>query len=328
MEDADMDFKSGLVEILERHGVAPSGGLVGDIMALAVGSRDDPADLSSCLRRFLAAKRADSLSAKTLSNYKGRLSLFVGWMGGARAAASVSPDDIRDYMVSLSDGRMLKPSSRATDCCILKGFFGWMLDEGITSRNPAAKIKQPKYGKKDLRHPLSREDVELMRLACSTPRERAMLEILYSTGCRLGEVAAMTVGAVDFAARSISVTGKGSKARIVYFSPAAKIHLERYLGARIHDGRGALFVAGSGPGAPLGGRSIEKEMKSLGARAGVELKTCPHALRHTFASHALARGMQLDVIRSLLGHETMATTEIYAKMSQSAVKEAYDRLSL
>ena len=184
-----------------------------------------------------------------------------------------------------------------------------------------SKIKSLKLDKKGARQALTVEELERLRDACKTYREKALIEFLVSTGCRLSEVAQLRAADLNLADRSVQVTGKGDKDRVVYFSVRARLMLQEYMVQR--KGGDGLFVSSKSPYEPLKPRAIQRIVRSLSERAGLEGRVHPHLLRHTFATHALNGGMDVTVIQRLLGHEDIATTQIYAELNEEGVSSIY-----
>lgn len=278
-------------------------------------------DMVRRVSQFLAAKRIDGLSERTIRNYRYTLGLFTEQVH--KQAARVTADDIRTYLAYLLERRKLSESSLGTHINTLRSFFTWLLDEEITKRNPMSKIKSPKIDRKRSRRPLTEEELERLRDACQDYRERAVLEFYYSSGCRLSEAVGVPLSAVDLEGRSLVVIGKGDKQRTVYFSVRARLMLEEY--TRRRKGGTALFCSSKAPYRPLCQRSIEKIVERIGQRAGLAERIHPHLLRHTMATLAYNRGMPLAMIQELLGHEDPGTTQIYASMSQDTVRREYER---
>ncbi len=277
--------------------------------------------LEDMIVRFLAAKRTDGLSPKTLRDYKHNLFAFAARMD--KPAGAVTVDDVRAYLTYLSDERHLKKSSVQTHSYALRSFFAWLVAEELIDRNPMLRIKSPRLDKKRARKPLTEEELERLHEGCKSARDDAMVEFFASTGCRLSEIAAIRVDEVDFHARCVTVVGKGDKERKVYFSIRAKRALERYL--RQRQGGTALFASTRRPYEPLQPRSIEGMIQRIGERAELPRRVHPHLLRHTFATQALEAGMDITAIQKLLGHEDVSTTQIYAEVSQESVRRAYDK---
>ena len=240
-----------------------------------------------------------------------------------KSAAKVTTDDIRGYISYLDETRHLKDTSLQTHINSLRAFFGWLHTEERIKKNPMSKIKSLKLDKKGARQALTVEELERLRDACKTYREKALIEFLVSTGCRLSEVAQLRAADLNLADRSVQVTGKGDKDRVVYFSVRARLMIEEYMVSR--KGGDGLFVSSKSPYDPLKPRAIQRIVHSLSERAGLEGRVHPHLLRHTFATHALNGGMDVTVIQRLLGHEDIATTQIYAELNEEGVRHQYNK---
>lgn len=183
--------------------------------------------LEDSIAEFLAAKRADSLSEKSIRNYRQILNLFRQWLD--LPPAQITTDHIRRWLSYLKEKRGMKKDSVQTYLNCLRSFFGWLMVEEKIQRNPMNRIRSARIDKKHTRQPLTQEEVERCRTVLETPRERAIFELYLSTGCRLSELTNVPIGAVDFQSRTIEVRGKGDKIRTVYFSVRAKLALQSYL---------------------------------------------------------------------------------------------------
>ena len=282
---------------------------------------EEKSDLKKRIKYYLGAKRIDGLSPRTLENYKYTLEMFAERMN--KSVSKITTDDIRGYITYLSDTRGLKETSLQTHINTLRAFFGWLYTEEKIKKNPMLKIKSLKLDKKNARQALSAEELERLRDACKGYREKALVEFLVSTGCRLSEAAQLNVEDVNFTDRTAVVTGKGDKDRTVYFSVRARLMLQEYL--RERKGGTGLFVSTKTPYEPLKQRAIQRIIHTISERAGLAARVHPHLLRHTFATLALNSGMDVTVLQRLLGHEDIATTQIYASMSEDMVKHQYNK---
>lgn len=270
------------------------------------------------IKHFLGAKKIEGRSQKTLANYERYLRKLSAQT--PKNVSKVTANDIRNFVADLH----IKDNSVQTILNIFRSFFSWLLREEIIKKNPMNKIPAINVTKKALRKALSSEDLETVRNACSAPREKALLEFLYSTGCRLSEVVGLQLSQIDMFKRSATVIGKGKKERVVYFSIKAKLYLQNYLLTRPGTGT-ALFTSTRQPCNALGARRIQKIIKSIGKRAQLDLDLYPHLLRHTFATMGLNNGMDITIIQYLLGHSNLSTTQIYATISPQNVMYEYDK---
>ena len=282
---------------------------------------DQRSDLHRRIKYYLGAKKIDGLSERTLKNYKYNLELFAQRV--TKSAAKVTTDDIRGYISYLDETRHLKDTSLQTHINTLRAFFGWLHIEEKIKKNPMAKIKSLKLDKKGARQALTVEELERLRDACRGYREKALVEFLVSSGCRLSEVAQLSASDLDLIGRTVRVTGKGDKDRQVYFSVRARLMVQEYMVSR--KGGTGLFVSSKSPYQPLKQRAIQRIIHNISERAGLAARVHPHLLRHTFATHAINGGMDVTVIQKLLGHEDVSTTQIYAALNDETIRHQYNK---
>ena len=282
----------------------------------------DRSNLPRRVEAFLAAKRIDGCRPKTIKGYRERLKLFMTQC--SKPVQQITTDDLREYLAYLVDERHLMDNSVQAHINTLRSFFSWLVDEDNIRKSPMRKIKSLKIDKLRSRHPLTAEQLELVRDGCRGYKEKALVEFLVSSGCRVSEVAGLRVDDIDWRDRKCKVIGKGNKERTVYFSVRAKLMLQLYIAER--RGGEALFASSRAPYEPLTDRGIEKMISKLGKRIGMERSLYPHLMRHTFASHALNCGMELTIIQHLLGHSDPKTTLIYAEIDPIRVQYEYNRM--
>lgn len=277
-------------------------------------------DMPEKIKLFLASKRLDGMSINTVRNYHYLLKRFSDTM--RKDVSQVTSMDIRMYLAHIAR-RGLKNNTLATNISTLKSFFNFLEGEEFIIKSPLRVIKTTKVEKR-VRKALSREELEMLRDACKTLREKALVEIFYSTGCRLDEIQKLDKGEVNWASGSMMVIGKGNKEREVYLNARAMFHLKKYLNSRT-DSNPALFVCGKRPYNRLGRRSIEIEFSEIGKRAEIQKSVYPHLVRHTTATNMLQGGASLTEVQNLLGHDSPATTQIYAHLSTEAVKQSHSK---
>lgn len=282
----------------------------------------DRSNLPRRVEAFLAAKRIDGCRPKTIKGYRERLKMFMTQC--SKPVQAITTDDLREYLAYLVDERHLMDNSVQAHINTLRSFFSWLVDEDNIRKSPMRKIKSLKIDKLRSRHPLTAEQLELVRDGCKGYKEKALVEFLASSGCRVSEVAGLRVDDIDWRDRKCKVIGKGNKERTVYFSVRAKLMLQLYIAER--RGGEALFASSRAPYEPLTDRGIEKMISKLGKRIGMERPLYPHLMRHTFASHALNCGMELTIIQHLLGHSDPKTTLIYAEIDPIRVQYEYNRM--
>lgn len=276
--------------------------------------------LPECYKAYMVSKSIEGKSPKSLANYK----LIIEDMLTRiyKPIADITINDIRAYLFVLQQERGISNRSLDNRRACLASFFSWVSAEGYIPRNPMATFKPIKYEVEE-RKPLNSLDLERVRTACSTLREKALVEVLYSTACRVTELERLDKSDVDLETGTVRLFGKGSKHRDSYLSPRARLYLQNYLAAR-DDDNPALFVGSRAPHSRLMKPAIEKIIKQIGATAGID-GLHPHLLRHTAATDLLSRGMSVTELRELLGHSSLDTTMIYAKVSKEAVATNHAR---
>jgi site-specific recombinase XerD len=275
-------------------------------------------DLPEKIQLYLASKKLEGLSAKTLKGYNSELLIFSQYC--QKAAALVTTSDIRGFLASFDEAKI---STIGQKLSILKSFFGWLVKEEILLRDPTGKVRLPKTPKR-LPKGLSIEELEMVRESCSTLRERAIIEVFYSTGCRLSEIAQMNKKDINLQSMCMSVIGKGNKERIVYLSIKALHHLRKYLKSRTDDCE-ALFVTERKPYRRMGHRAIQREIDVIEKASNINKKLHPHIMRHTFANLSMDAGIDLADLQHLMGHSNPSTTLVYASVSEERKQNAFKK---
>ena len=249
---------------------------------------------------FLAAKRIEGCSEKSLKYYNTTISSMLSGVG--KEIKHIETSDIRDY---LTEYQKRKHSSRVTIDNIrriLSSFFSWLEDEDYILKSPVRRIHKVKAAS-NIKETYSDEALELMRDNCTELRDLAMIDMLASTGMRVGEMVLLNREDIDFNERECIVFGKGSKERVVYFDARTKIHLKNYLKSRT-DGNPALFVSLKEPHERLKIGGIEVRLREFGKRLGLQ-KVHPHKFRRTLATMAIDKGMPIEQLQQLLGHRNI-----------------------
>lgn len=275
-------------------------------------------DLSEKIKLFLSSKKLEGLSKVTLDSYLIELNIFSKNI--KKRVEDISTADIR---VFLGGFEHLKLSSVSRKLSVLKSFFGWLTAEEFLQRDPTTKIKPPKKEKR-MPKALTIEELELLRESCKTNRQRAFLEVLYATGCRLSEIHNLNKSDINYQTMSCRVIGKGNKEREVYFSPRAMYHLRKYLMNRTDDTE-ALMITERKPYRRLSKRGIQREIAKVATQAGLDKKISPHTMRHTFATLTLNNGADIAAVQALLGHEDPSTTQIYAQLTEEKKREQHKK---
>jgi integrase/recombinase XerD len=275
--------------------------------------------LSTAWETYESDKRIEVFSPQTLKAYKLQTTLLIRYFKDVRLD-TISTVQLKDYLAKSSE--TLKPSSLAHRIRFMKSLFRWSHEEGHISKNPAAKIKEPKLGKRIPKF-LTECEIEHLREACSCPLEKALFEFMFSTGCRIGEIVSLDKNRINWSNRSAIVRGKGDKEREVYFNIRCDIWLRRYLDQR-QDCDPAIFVTVRYP-RRMSIAQMRYIIKLFSGRARINKNIHPHLLRHSYATHLMNNGAPLEVIQSLLGHEKSETTRIYAQLSGSLRHEHYKK---
>ena len=269
---------------------------------------------------FLAAKRIEGCSEKSLKYYESTILALLDDLG--KDVKHIVTDDIRTY---LTEYQARKQSSKVTIDNIrriLSTFFAWLEDENYIIKSPVRRIHKVKTCK-TVKETYSDEFLEIMRDNAESIRDLAMIDLLASTGIRVGELVLINRTDVDFVNRECIVLGKGNKQRKVYFDARTKIHLQRYLSERTDDNP-ALFVTLNNPHSRLQIKGVEIRLQRLGRKLGL-IRVHPHKFRRTLATMAIDKGMPIEQVQQLLGHESVDTTLQYAMVNQNNVKLSHHR---
>lgn len=275
--------------------------------------------LSEAWSAYEADKRLAGYSQHTLRAYKLQSELLARHIGN-RELADVAFEELKGYLVAQNH---LKPASLGHRVRFIKSFFRWAHEEGLIDRNPAAKLREPKMGKR-VPKPLPEEDLETLTVHCQSPLEHALVDFLFTTGCRIGEVYGLNRQDINWDTRSVIVRGKGDKEREVYFSIRCAIWLKKYLKSR-QDNCPALFSTERRPYRRMSIAQMRYVLKRIASKAGLETSVYPHRMRHSYACHLLENGAPLELIQTLLGHEKLETTRLYAALSGPRRRELYRR---
>jgi integrase/recombinase XerD len=277
-------------------------------------------DLDERIMMFLAVKKLDNLSKRTIYNYNLQLRNFASFI--CKPLNSIETNDIRIYMIHRA--KTLQPSSMVNLIDILKTFFGWYKAEGILNKDPTKNIKNTKVPHK-IKEILTLEELELMRMACENPREKCVIEVLIATGIRVSELSNVNIKDINWSNMTMNILqAKGQKDRVVCFSPRAKIYIKQYLKSRTDDCE-ALFITSKGIINRLGIRSLERSVKEIAKRSGVKKNVFCHLYRSNFASTSIAHGASIYSVQKLLGHSTISTTEKYITVTDKYLRDEYDK---
>lgn len=281
----------------------------------STNAEDSKADL---IKLFLAAKRVEGCSEKTVKYYDSTIRNAVEKID--KDVTQITTDDLRlyldDYQVTSKISKVTVDNIRR----ILSSFFSWLEDEDYIVKSPVRRIHKVKSCK-TVKETYTDEDLELMRDECDGIRDLAIIDILASTGMRVGELVRLDKKDIDFQNRECIVLGKGNKQRKVYFDARTKLHLKKYIDSRTDDNE-ALFVSLQKPHNRLQISGVEIRLRELGAKLNID-KVHPHRFRRTLATSAIDKGMPIEQVQKLLGHQSIDTTLQYSMVSQNNVKESH-----
>ena len=272
------------------------------------------------IENFIAAKKVEGCSDKSISYYKSTIINALKKI--EKEVVHVTTDDLRGY---LNDYQAASGASKVTVDNIrriLSSFFSWLEEENYIVKSPVRRIHKVKVGK-TVKATYTDEALEQMRDHCSNARDLALIDLLASTGMRVGELVKLNRSDIDYQNRECIVTGKGDKQRKVYFDARTKIHLQKYVNSRT-DANEALFVSLLAPYNRLQISGVEIRLRQLGHELNIP-KVHPHKFRRTLATMAIDKGMPIEQVQHLLGHQSLDTTLQYAMVNQNNVKLSHHR---
>jgi len=278
-------------------------------------------DNEDYIHMFLSSIKIENYSHHTINNYRYELQRYANFIGKSILKATTA--DVRQYLAAHAH---LMQSTIVTKLDIISSLYGWLVKEEELLKNPCAKIKRPKLPKK-VREGLTIIELEQVRAACKDIRQRALIETFYSTGCRLDELCKLNIEDIDWEHSSVIVHGKGNKERRVFLSEKAKFYLKKYLETR-KDECPALIASERRPVRRLTHEGIQYQVKKIREASGISKPLTPHVLRHTFAQLSLDAGMELADLQALMGHESAATTNRYAQVSEERKRNAFNRFHM
>lgn len=270
---------------------------------------------------YLVVKKTEGLSDGTLENYMRILTTF--FLQVKKSPQDIEAADIRMFIYAYK--QMHNISDRTLDKYrqMICWFFQWAHSEEYIQKNPAKSIKAIKHEIKE-RVALTQIELEYLRMACKTSREKAILEFMYSTGCRVSELIAVKLSDINWQEREVHLFGKGKKHRTSYLNAKCVVTLKEYLKTR-NDECDFLFVTERRPYRSLSKEATEKIIRLLSEKSSITKRVTPHILRHTTATQAVNNGMAIEDVSKLLGHANVNTTLIYAKTSKEKVQNEHKR---
>lgn len=289
-----------------------------EILVPQVADPQENARNGGLLEVFIAAKRVEGCSEKSLKYYDSTIQQMTNSVN--KPVREITTDDLRGYLAEYQRKRRSSKVTIDNLRRIFGSFFGWLEDEDYILKSPVRRIHKIKADK-TIKDTFSDESLELLRDACEEVRDLAIIDMLASTGMRVGELVGLNREDVNFHERECVVFGKGSTERLVYFDARTKIHLKNYLNCRIDDNP-ALFVSLTLPCERLLIGGVEKRLREIGKRTDMQ-KVHPHKFRRTLATRAIDKGMPIEQVQQLLGHVKIDTTMTYAMVNQKNVKNSH-----
>lgn len=281
---------------------------------------DDIKENQKELDLFIAAKRTEGCSDKSLKYYRTTIDTMLDTIG--KGIKHINTDDLRSYLMEYQSRKQSSKITIDNIRRILSSFFAWLEDEDYILKSPVRRIHKIKTVTA-IKETYSDEDLELLRDNCGELRDLAIIDMLASTGMRIGEMVLLNREDINFVERECVVFGKGSKERVVYFDARTKIHLLNYLQSR-NDDNNALFVSLKAPYNRMTIGGIESRLRKMGEKLQIA-KVHPHKFRRTLATMAIDKGMPIEQLQRLLGHQRVDTTLHYAMVKQSNVKLAHKK---
>ncbi|MCD8087797.1 MAG: tyrosine-type recombinase/integrase [Oscillospiraceae bacterium] len=272
------------------------------------------------VRLWIATKRLENCSEGTIENYQRCMVMFLGATG--KPLNDITTNDLRYYLAAYQERRHISASYLETMRHTMCSFFGWVQDEGFIDTNPTRKLKRIKVPKK-LMQPYTGTEREILKSEAECQRDLALMEVLYSTAARIGEIVSLNRNDINFDSQDILIYGqKGKSERMVYLTDSAAYHLKKYLDSR-DDDNPALFVSLRAPHKRMTISGIQAMMRKLGRKTGIHVH--PHKFRRTLLTDAGARGVPLQELREYAGHVKADTTLIYVKTQESSVRASFRR---
>lgn len=315
------EITNTMADFLDIEQLATLNGVLLQVVSNYTISSDDESRQDSSasnlrlLEMFLSAKQVEGCSIKTAKYYEVTIKQLFKKM--PKKVVNYTTDDIRAYLAVYQ--RKHKSSKVTIDNIrrIFSSFFSWLEEEDYIIKSPVRRIHKVKTGAQ-VKEVLTDENLETLRDSCNHIRDLAIIDMLSSTGMRVGELVKLNREDVNFSERECIVFGKGNKERIVYFNARTKIHLQQYLASR-KDRNKALFVSLSKPHSRLGISGVECRLRKIGRNCRIS-RVHPHKFRRTLATMAIDKGMPVEQVQKLLGHVKIDTTMHYAMVNQTNVK--------
>ncbi|MGO5138575.1 site-specific tyrosine recombinase/integron integrase [Clostridium butyricum] len=321
MEKLIMKIEQKMIKILDNIEMDQLHKVLADCfrdIAVTQKNDDDNQEEKDYVEIFICAKRVEGCSERSLKYYSTTIKKMIDNID--KSVKLIETEDIRTYLAEYFKDRNCSKVSLDNIRRIISSFFSWLEEESYIIKNPVRRIHKIKTTK-IIKETYTDENIEILRDNCMSKRDLAIIDLLNSTGMRVGELVRLSIGDVNFNERECIVLGKGDKQRKVYFDARTKIHLQDYLKSRVDDNQ-ALFVSLLKPYNRLHISGVEIRMRQLGRKLNIK-KVHPHKFRRTLATRAIDKGMPIEQVQQLLGHQKIDTTMHYAMVNQNNVKIAH-----
>lgn len=324
-------MRSELRDQLDRDGCQDADAVIRalDRIAVAYSVTRTGTDLSTVtedglpeiVKTYIVCRLYEGVSRKTADGWKYILGDYCRHLG--KPVQQATTNDIRVYLIRYKERRHISDRTLETKRGTISSFYKWLAQENQIPSNPCASIKPIKYHVNP-RLALDQMETAMVQEACEGIRERAIVEMLLSTGIRIGELETASRRDIDWKTNAITVTGKGNKTRTVRFSDKSGLLLKEYFLSR-EDDNDALFVSDRAPHTRLCRKTYERMIEGIRVRRGIDKPLTPHILRHTFATRMVNAGAQITTVQKILGHASPATTMIYAEISDRMTFREHER---
>ncbi|WP_434736669.1 site-specific tyrosine recombinase/integron integrase [Clostridium butyricum] len=321
MEKLIMKIEQKMIKILDNIEMDQLHKVLADCfrdIAVTQKNGDDNQEEKDYVEIFICAKRVEGCSERSLKYYSTTIKKMIDNID--KSVKLIETEDIRTYLAEYFKDRNCSKVSLDNIRRIISSFFSWLEEESYIIKNPVRRIHKIKTTK-IIKETYTDENIEILRDNCMSKRDLAIIDLLNSTGMRVGELVRLSIGDVNFNERECIVLGKGDKQRKVYFDARTKIHLQDYLKSRVDDNQ-ALFVSLLKQYNRLHISGVEIRMRQLGRKLNIK-KVHPHKFRRTLATRAIDKGMPIEQVQQLLGHQKIDTTMHYAMVNQNNVKIAH-----
>ena len=314
----DQELINAVMHDMSKHLNNEQMMLLKESLEKATAEDNSGIDSRELLERFLSTKRLEGRSERTIKYYRTSISKMLEAVG--KSVMAITTDDLRAYLADYQSRPTVSKATVDNQRRNLGTFFAWLEEEDYILKSPVRRIHKIKTTVA-VREAYTDDEMERLRDACENSRDLAIIDVLASTGMRIGELVKLNRDDIDFTERECLVLGKGDKERMVYFDARAKLHLKVYLDSRTDDNE-ALFVGLRAPRNRVTINGIELRVRELVRKVGIK-KCHPHKFRRTMATVAIDKGMPIEQVQRLLGHEKIDTTLHYAMVKQSNVKIAH-----